>query len=143
MRKPPGTDFRVLVRACSPDPYHCRHVQGQLLLRAVLAELTRVFGEQAGEQGLGKGWRVVGDIGFVTHPHFVSGSADVALWGFSRGSMRVCRSHRLPGAAGIGAGDLGLTTGTASCILWGLSVQELHLFTFCICVGSKFPPLSN
>ena len=39
--------------------------------------------------------------------------------------------------------DLGLTAVIASCILGGLSIQEIHLFFLCICVESKFSPLRN
>lgn len=82
---------------------------------------------------LGKGWRVAGDIGFVTHHHFVSGSAEMALWGFSRGSMRGCSSYGLPGAAGNGAGAWGLGTYNSGCLSHSLGTElsrgsSLHFF---------------
>lgn len=99
----------------------------------------------SGSKQKSRGWRVWGDIGFVTHYHFVSVSAEMALWGFSRGSMRGCSCYGLAGAAGNGAGpgDVGLATVTAPRILQGLRFQEVHFFIFCTCVGSEFPPLRS
>lgn len=59
----------------------------------------------------------MGDIGFVTHHHFESGSAELALWGFSRGIMRGCSSYGFPGAAGNGAGASGLRAYSSDCLL--------------------------
>lgn len=66
--------------------------------------------------------------------------AEMALWGFSREvlgyvSLMVFQEQL--------AGSWGRTTVAASYFRWGLSVQEVDLLVFCICVGRKFPLLRN
>lgn len=94
--------------ACSPEP---EHLQAWLGWASPSGSLGR---EQAAwEQRLGEMvQRWDGDIGFITHrlstsKGFASVWPEMALWGFSRGSVRVCTSYGLPGAAGNGAGSWG------------------------------------
>lgn len=95
-----------------------------------------ILREWAGEQRLRKWWRGGGGHWFCNppsqHQQGFCLSGQKWLCGVSAGS------DGLPGAWAWG-----LTMVAASYICWGLSVQEVHLLVFCICVGSKFPPLRN
>lgn len=124
----------------------CRHGQGGLPIWDVLDPQTADSRVKGGAKRVWRGH----NIGFVTYhlsisKGFVPVWAEIALRGFSRGNTRVCKSCGLPGAAGNGARGCGLRAYSSISLLHpqGFSVQEVHLLFFCICVGSKFPPLRN
>lgn len=133
-------EFRVLVSYGWPA---LEHLQTRLGWASPSGCFRRDCPSSGSRQESKVWWNVeeVGkDIGFVT-PHlstnrdFVSVCAEMVLWGFSSGSVRVCKSYGLPGAAGNGAGAGGLWAYNSICLLpllWteylgGSSSHFLHL----------------
>lgn len=93
---------------CSPEPEHPQAWPGWASPSGSLGREQAAWEQRLGE--MAQRWG--GDIGFITHRLSTSkGLASVwpemALWGFSRGRVRVCTSYGLPGAAGNGAGSWG------------------------------------